>query len=325
MNIPIILLPLLAAVLLAAPFLEPWLFPLAWVAFVPLFFAIDRAESLRRAVFYGWLMGLAAHLIGFHWLTYTISVFGGFPFAVSVVIFVLYAALQGIQMALFALLVRSIGFGPLMIFPALFWVPCEFLFPLLFPWYLANSQVSFLWLIQTADLVGPYGTGFIVMWFSAALYHAPVRQRRAAKEVPAVGLRLFSDSRRPGVWIPARAERRRRDGQRTQVIHRRGAGQRRHRHEMESGAGAKKSCPAPPAHRQVRRRAAGHLAGVGNRGDDSRESASAAPRCHAGFQGGARILYFRRKKFSRQARPDRFQSLQHGVFYRRPRTDSRPL
>jgi apolipoprotein N-acyltransferase len=171
-NIPIILLPLLAAVLLAAPFIEPWLFPLAWVAFVPLFFAIDRAATLRRAVFYGWLMGLAAHLIGFHWLTYTISVFGGFPLAVSVVIFVLYAALQGIQMALFALLVRSIGFGPLMIFPALFWVPCEFLFPLLFPWYLANSQVSFLWVIQTADLVGPYGTGFIVMWFSAAFYHA---------------------------------------------------------------------------------------------------------------------------------------------------------
>ena len=117
-------------------------------------------------------MGLVAHLIGFHWLTYTISVFGGFPFAVSVIVFVLYAALQAIALALFALLVRTIGFGPLMIFPALFWVSLEFLFPLLFPWYLANSQVAFLWLIQTADLVGPYGTGFIVMWFSTALYHA---------------------------------------------------------------------------------------------------------------------------------------------------------
>jgi apolipoprotein N-acyltransferase len=166
------MLPIIAAALLAAPFLEPWFFPLAWVAFVPLFFVIKRADSLRRAVFYGWLMGLAAHLIGFHWLTYTISVFGGLPFAVSVVVFVVYAALQGIQMALFALLVRTIGFGPLMIFPAIFWVVCEFLFPLLFPWYIANSQVKFLWLIQTADLVGPYGTGFIVMWFNAALYYA---------------------------------------------------------------------------------------------------------------------------------------------------------
>jgi len=171
-KIPIILLPILAAALLAAPFLEPWLFPLAWVAFVPLFYAIDRAASLRRAILYGWLMGLVAHLIGFHWLTYTISVFGGFPFAGSVIVFVLYAALQAIALALFALLVRMIGLGPMMIFPALFWVSLEFLFPLLFPWYIANSQVAFLWLIQTADLVGPYGTGFIVMWFSAALYHA---------------------------------------------------------------------------------------------------------------------------------------------------------
>jgi len=174
---------MLAAALLAAPFLEPWFFPLAWFAFVPLFWAIDRAKTLRHAVLYGWLMGLVAHLIGFHWLTYTISVFGGLPFAVSCVVFVLYAALQGIQMALFALLVRSIGFGPLLIFPALFWVPLEFLFPLLFPWYIANSQVAFPWMIQTADLVGPYGTGFIVMWFSAALYHALFTSAEPRKKI----------------------------------------------------------------------------------------------------------------------------------------------
>ncbi len=167
-----------SAVLLAAPFLSPALFPLTWFAFVPLFWALERAVSFRGAVFYGWLMGLAAHLIGFHWLTYTISAFGGFPYALSVIIFMLYAALQAIQMALFALLVRATGFGPLGIYPALFWVALEFLFPLLFPWYLANSQVSFLWLIQSADLVGPYGTGFVVMWFNAAVYQAAFAAKR---------------------------------------------------------------------------------------------------------------------------------------------------
>jgi len=173
-----IFLILIAAVLLAAPYLLPALFPLAWFAFVPLFYVLQRAESLRRAIFYGWLMGLFAHLIGFHWLTYTISAFGGFPYPVSVIVFIFYAALQAIQMALFALLVRAIGFGPLGIFPALFWVPLEFLYPLLFPWYLANSQVSFLWVIQSADLVGPYGTGFVVMWCNAAIYRALVAPKR---------------------------------------------------------------------------------------------------------------------------------------------------
>ncbi|HEY7217529.1 MAG TPA: apolipoprotein N-acyltransferase [Candidatus Binatia bacterium] len=171
------LLPVLAAILLAMPYLEPFFFPLAWIAFVPLFCALSRAKSWRWAVFYGWLTGFAAHLIGFHWLVYTISAFGGFPFWLSLIVFLLYAALQGIQMALFAMLVRGAGFGPLQSFPAVFWVPMEFLFPLLFPWHLANSQVSFSWLIQNADLVGPYGASFIVMWFNAAVYRAAVERR----------------------------------------------------------------------------------------------------------------------------------------------------
>lgn len=162
----------MSAALLAAPFLEPIFFPLAWIAFVPLFWVLQKAVTWRQALFYGWLMGFAAHLIGFHWLVYTISAFGGFPLAVSVIVFLLYAALQAVQMAIFALLVRGVGFGPVQIFPALFWVPLEFLFPLLFPWHVANSQVSFLWFIQTADLVGPYGASFVILWCNAALYNA---------------------------------------------------------------------------------------------------------------------------------------------------------
>ena len=162
----------LSAILLAAPFLAPSLFPLAWVAFVPLFWTIDQAPTLRRATFYGWLMGVGAHLIGFYWLVYTISAFGGFPYAVSVAVFFLYAALQAVQIGLFALLVRGAGFGPLQIFPALLWVPFEFLFPLLFPWHVANSQIAFSWFVQSADLVGPYGASFIVVWANAAIYRA---------------------------------------------------------------------------------------------------------------------------------------------------------
>ena len=172
MNPLNIFLAAIGAGLLAVPYLAPALFPLVWVAFVPLFHALNRAQTTRAAVLYGWLMGLFAHLIGFYWLVYTISAFGGFPYAVSVLVFVIYAALQAIELALFAWFVRSAGPGPLKIFPALFWVPLEFLFPLLFPWHLANSQVEFSWFVQTADLVGPYGASFIVMWCNAALYHA---------------------------------------------------------------------------------------------------------------------------------------------------------
>jgi apolipoprotein N-acyltransferase len=180
-----------AAILLAAPFLSADFFPLAWIAFVPLFYAVGQAENLRRAALYGWLMGFVAHIIGFHWLVYTISVFGGFHYVLSTIIFVLYAALQGLQMALFALAVRGIGFGPLRIFPAIFWVTLEFSFPLLFPWYLANSQSSFSWFIQTADLVGPYGASWVLLWFNAALT-ALIFTKRSASRLPLAYALLFA-------------------------------------------------------------------------------------------------------------------------------------
>ena len=163
-------LSILSALLLAGPFLQPMLFPLAWVALVPLFWVIPRAASLRHAVFFGWLMGFVAHLVGFYWLVHTISVFGGFSYPVSGFIFLIYAALQGLQVAILVFLVRTAGFGPLQIFPAVFWVAIEFWFPLLFPWHLANTQSSFLWFIQTADLVGPYGASWVMMWCNAAIY-----------------------------------------------------------------------------------------------------------------------------------------------------------
>src|SRR5262245_33132603 len=139
----IILASFSSATLLAAPFLAPILFPAAWIAFVPLFWAIAHAKDLRAAVFCGWLAGFIAHLVGFHWLVYTINVFGGFPYPISTIVFLIYAGLQGLQIGIFAFFVRSVGFGPWQIFPALFWVLIEFLSPLLFPWHLANSQSFF--------------------------------------------------------------------------------------------------------------------------------------------------------------------------------------
>ena len=162
----------LSALLLAAPYLFPWLFLSAWVAFVPLLRVIDETEDLRHSVFLGWSVGFLANLFGFHWLVYTISVFGGFPYAVSVVVFVLYAATQGLQTALFVLLLKRCGYGPLFLFPVVFWVALEFWFPFLFPWHLANSQSSFLSFLQTADLIGAYGASFLVMWCSVIVARA---------------------------------------------------------------------------------------------------------------------------------------------------------
>ncbi|HXG52570.1 MAG TPA: apolipoprotein N-acyltransferase [candidate division Zixibacteria bacterium] len=173
---------LASAVLLAVPFLHPGFFALAWVAFVPLFWALERCSGARQAALVGWLMGTTAHLIGFYWLVYTIRVFGGFPYPASAAIFFVYALLQGLQLALFSAIVRWTGSGPAALLPALFWVVLEFFFPSLFPWYLANSQSSFSTFIQTADLTGPYGASFIVMWVNTVLYET-ARSFRSGRKI----------------------------------------------------------------------------------------------------------------------------------------------
>lgn len=180
-RIPDYILPLLAGLLIALPFLFPVLFPLAWVAFVPVFWLLRAGGSLRRAFLLGWFIGGVTILVGFYWIPYPIRVFGGFSYAVSSFIFLIFIALEALQFSLFLLLVRRFGFGPLHLFPALFWVAIEFWFPHLFPWHLANSQSYFLSLIQSADLVGPYGTSFLIVWLNTTLYAALVHPDGEAK------------------------------------------------------------------------------------------------------------------------------------------------
>ncbi|MBI4527335.1 MAG: apolipoprotein N-acyltransferase [Deltaproteobacteria bacterium] len=161
---------ILSSILFTAPFLFPRLFPLAWVGLVPLFYVVERINTGRRAFAFGWLMGWLCNLLGFYWLVYTISVFGGFSYPTSVVVFLIFASLEALQFALFSLIVRRVGPGLLNLFPALFWVGIEYWFPHLFPWQVANTQIQFLTLIQSADIIGLYGTSFLVVWLNTIVY-----------------------------------------------------------------------------------------------------------------------------------------------------------
>lgn len=177
-----------AAGLIAIPFLFPSLFALAWIALVPFFWVIEGTR-IRNALIWGWLVGGVANLAGFHWLPYTIRVFGGLSYPLSIIVFLLFALLEALQFALFAALVRILGFGPALVFPALLWTALEFFFPHLFPWHLANTQAGFSTLIQSADLVGPYGASFLLVWLNTTIYAGLVRggaQRRVSLAARAV-------------------------------------------------------------------------------------------------------------------------------------------
>ncbi|OGQ80275.1 MAG: apolipoprotein N-acyltransferase [Deltaproteobacteria bacterium RIFCSPLOWO2_12_FULL_60_19] len=207
----------IGGVAVALPFLQPSLFPLAWVALVPLFWLVRRAATLRETFLISWLGGAVTLATGFYWVDHTMRVFGGIPPGLSELGLLLFGVSQSIPIALFALLTRLSGLGPLYLFPALLWVAIEFVFPQIFPWHLANSQSAFLALIQTADLAGPYGTSFLLVWLNALVYAALFERSGKAKDlvtgvavlgVFTIAALFYGESRLNSVALAMRAAKR---------------------------------------------------------------------------------------------------------------------
>jgi apolipoprotein N-acyltransferase len=161
-----------AGLLVAAPWLDFSLYPLAWIGFAPLLVAVRPlagAGRRREAVVLGLIAGLAANVPAFSWLVYTMDVFGGFPTVVSALFYFILSLYSASQFALFALAIGRVGAGPLALAAPVLWVPLELLFWNLFPWRMANSQLELPLVMQIGDLTGPYGLSFVIVWANAAL------------------------------------------------------------------------------------------------------------------------------------------------------------
>src|SRR5512143_1896508 len=98
----IIVAPVVTGALVAAPWLDFSLFPVAWVAFVPLLWALGRATSRRESLRLGLIAGLATNVPAFYWLVYTIRVFGGFPYPLALFFYACLSLYSAMQFVLFA-------------------------------------------------------------------------------------------------------------------------------------------------------------------------------------------------------------------------------
>jgi apolipoprotein N-acyltransferase len=197
--------------LIGASFLDFGLYPLAWISFAPLLWALDRARDRRETVIVAVIAGVVTNILGFHWLVYTISVFGGFPYPVAAFFFACLTAYSSLQFVLLGLAFRRIGWGPLGLAPAVIWATLEFLYPNLFPWRMANSQYHVVPLIQIGDVTGPFGLSLVLVWAGAALamlLRASGRRRVApllAAAVVAAGLYTYGLVRIPEIDAAMRA------------------------------------------------------------------------------------------------------------------------
>ena len=188
------LLPFAAAVggglLLALAFPPVHIDFLAWIAFVPLFWALNNEARPGWAFLYGTAFGIAFFLVDVRWTYGTMILHGHFaPYSAGGVFvgLVLTLALFPAAFALGLCLAARKGFRPSLAAPFL-WTCTEYLRTVAFtgfPWDLVGySQFGRLILLQVADLTGVYGISFLVLLVNAALWEI-IRTRGAGEAFPA--------------------------------------------------------------------------------------------------------------------------------------------
>jgi len=161
------------------------LWPLAWIALVPLLLAL-RNVGPKDAARLGLLAGMVHYVTLLYWITIVLGRYGNLSLWVSIPALVLLALYMSCYLVLFCIIVNRawqhreilvVWLGPLL------WVGLDYIRSFLFsgfPWQdLGYSQYKALLLIQTADLAGHYGVTFhivlvnsltallFVLWFAS--------------------------------------------------------------------------------------------------------------------------------------------------------------
>jgi apolipoprotein N-acyltransferase len=169
-----LLLALLSGFMLTASFPPSPFYFLAWFALVPLLKSLENENPLA-SLRLGFAAGMAHYLTLVYWVIIVMGHYGHLPLPVSVSILILFAIYLSIYPALFAWGYSLTGKSLWGSFKtAGLWVSLEYVRANIltgFPWcLLGHTQYANLQAIQVADLVGAYGTSFMIVLCSALIY-----------------------------------------------------------------------------------------------------------------------------------------------------------
>ena len=148
---------------------------LAWVALVPLHWALD-GKNKAQAFWIGWLSGTIAFTGMMSWVVTAMNTYGKVPLAISYGLMLLLTAYLGLYVGLYSAgavwfqsLIPRYGF---FVFPCL-WVTLELIRTYALtgmPWgLLGYSQYRQIEIIQIADHMGVYGVSFLIVLVNVAL------------------------------------------------------------------------------------------------------------------------------------------------------------
>jgi apolipoprotein N-acyltransferase len=148
---------------------------LAWIALVPLHWALD-GKTKTQAFWIGWLSGTIAFTGMMAWVVTTMNTYGKVPLMISYGLMMLLTAYLGLYVGLYS--AGAVWFRTLIPRYGLFAVPCLWVTLELIrtyvlsglPWgLLGYSQYRQIEIIQIADHMGVYGVSFLIVLVNVAL------------------------------------------------------------------------------------------------------------------------------------------------------------
>lgn len=179
--------------LLALAYPGGGLWPIAFIAYAPLLWALNDVERIKRGFVLGLVAGTVLHGLSFHWLSFTMHEMSGLPAAVGWLVVAGHAAAMGLHQAVFAaalVALRRWRRSPLwFVWVGASLMMAEVVVPWQFPWYLGNTvYLAPIWL-QPADLFGIVGVSGLLVACSALLV-AALRRRSLRHALGLAGLLL---------------------------------------------------------------------------------------------------------------------------------------
>lgn len=172
---------ILSAALLVLSFPRYSIWGLTFIGLVPFFLALFRARDFRDVFWMGFACTTLFILLGFGWISFVATNFGGLPWIVGKIILVLFSLFGELQFLLFALLayglllrlgrVRNPAMRSALAFIGLpsVYVGLDFLYPKIFPNTLGHVLYNWFSVVQIVEYTGVSGLTFPIVVTNLAL------------------------------------------------------------------------------------------------------------------------------------------------------------
>jgi apolipoprotein N-acyltransferase len=178
-----VLLGVLSGALLVLSLPKPDLYPLAWIALVPLLAVVVNTESVVQVILASYVSGVIFFAGSCYWITETMSIYGGLSIPLAVGVGALFAVMYALYFVLFGLglhlAVKKFG-KPGLIFAAPLWVTVELLRATMFsgfPWMLSGyALVPYSGVLQLVTWTGIYGLSFLATAVNSAIAYGVVQR-----------------------------------------------------------------------------------------------------------------------------------------------------